>query len=301
VAGFLFLGILAAGLVALYVDGPPLHIAPLLLIAILSVSLVGSLLVEAPFAIRAGRGGKAGAFRILGIFAIAQLATHTAIVAVLLSMSTFTLYTELKLERDLRFVPGELDAWVYYIDVDDGSLRRIRINGRDREQVLPDAVAPYSRWGFATTRLFVLPGENNTVDLWVDDTHGRPLLKSFAAQAGMFFESDARDPWRPGWTAADLRPQDQREWTITSGAFMYSGFTVRDDEPGKEFGRLRWIAAFKHPWITDPWMAQSISILPGGFAVMSLGSEQIVVVDVEGRRIGYLTRGVGPVVALESP
>ncbi len=309
--GFIILVPAAMAFVDAGVDGPPLHTEPLLLGAILSFSCLGSLIVEASFAIVAGRGGGRTTAHVLLVFSVVQLLTHAGVTACLLLMSSLSLYTELELHRDLTFIPDDAQAWVYYIDADDGSLRRIRLNGEHPEHVLDAAAEPNSIWGYAGTMLHLLPcDDSGDLDLFVDGEADRLLIPAMAKIGGVFRDEDGNAVPSRFSGIADMRAPHDRPWTVTSGHFFPGGFEVReyvakdDASLGLAWGRytrMLWRGAFHHPWMEWPWRAESITILPGGLTVMELDPAQIIVVDVENRRLGYLARGHGPVVVIEEP
>ncbi len=266
----------------------------ILLIFFLIISFLLSIVLEWPFCywiLKRQVDVKKKAWRAS---VIAQFFSYVIIVPLYIYSSGLSLLVDCKVDRRLSFVKS--DAWVYYISVDGADVNRVHIDGSVREKVV-------SAGGIhgESARLFVRPSK--TSDKWdlgvVDRQPDRVLFEKmlivdFADHAEPFRRWDGelyeREPDSWGNIGiSDFRPAEERGWKVSGGFWAIEGLHAKNEEEGKDF-----YAALETPFIQ--WVIRNITVLPGDQVVFSLGSSQIVVMDLKTRKIGLLAFGYGPVV-----
>jgi hypothetical protein len=292
--------VLLAGLQMLLYDhvftGPPLYAVGSVLGTLLVAALVGSLIIEAPFAVAAGWKDRQSVSRAVKAFILVQTATHIAVTCMFLVVSDLSLF-QLRIERHHVLIPRELQGWVYYIRPDERDLWRIRLDGSRQEHItslhLPQEDDRFPR----QDALYVLPAEDGMWNLMVTGLE-TPILERFATIAGAFVDHGGSEPRSPTWWAADLRPADQRPWHVIAQEFGFApGLEFKPPMTGQylqpSFARIGLYHAM------GVWTARSATVLPGNFVVLEFKRDQIVVIDAEGKRIAFLAHGRGPVVTLD--
>jgi hypothetical protein len=145
------------------------------------------------------------------------------------------------------------------------------------------------------------------------------LLASLPDTAAVHFES-AKDgePWRvrlngqglervgenerisrparvPGKSrqVVDRRPPDA-SWDVRMGFFSFEGIQAVHRPTGRSFR-----AALDTPFLA--WPPSEANLLPGDLVVCQLGPDQIVVLDLNARRLALLAAGHSPIVVLAPP
>jgi hypothetical protein len=304
-----------AGLLHQWVfTGPPLYSSKWVLVTVLLGSLVGTLAIEAPFvACAALRTGKVRS--ALRAFAGAQLMTYTVTLVLFLLVSRFSVVTGLRTVPVTQIVTQSPGAWVYYLDSDRQTVRRIRLDGTADQHVVSVPVAPKQHW---RERLYAMPalwGERDNPrpstwqeweaaagglwDLWITGNPDAVLIRDFALRPGVFRSHSETEATRPDWWPADMRQQENRPWEAQFYSFAETGlvFFGPRQESGSKGPRLHSFA-FAHPF--EGWNGGSITIFPTGLLVLEFGPAQIVLIDYERRRIAALVRGYSPVVAIDA-
>jgi hypothetical protein len=257
----------------------------------LAVAFVGSVIIETPFAIWAGWTAQKGVRRAIGVFVVAQLVTFVIVTALFASVSDFSVLG-FRIERSTGAVAPQRGGWVYFIDPDRTTVSRVRLDGTRSEEVLALPIEQPRR----VSALYVRPGENETWDLWAEGIDS-PLLRNFAKTAGAFVDYGDVGPGPPTSRAADLRDDHDRPWIVVAYSFGWP--TIRFELPptAESRGPIKEIVGFNYA--LETWSPRSPTVLPGGFVVLEWGPSQIVIIDYEKRRIGYLAEGRGPVVVLD--
>jgi hypothetical protein len=287
--GALSLGAITQFLHAWVFTGPPLFSSLPVLITILVLAYVASVVVESPFVLLVARRAAYGRARAIRTFAAIQLLTHGVVVVCFGLVSPMSVVTDLRVEREAGAIEVPAEGWVYYFRPEDRAVWRVRLNGTRPEQVSP-ITGDYSEWW---SSIYPVPGtRGDTWDL-ASTPDGERVLTGLPGRPGYFVDRGGTEPGPPTWWAADLRPADSRPWMVGSGHIAEAG--IRIEEPGtRSFIRS---FTFAHPF--EGWRVQSQAVLPGGFIVAGFGKGQVVLIDVEGKRIGLLAEGYSPVVVLD--
>jgi hypothetical protein len=176
---------------------------------------------------------------------------------------------------------------VLYINPADGGVWQINIDGSGQRKVLQANLTAPSAW-----LLVCRSTEESRFDLCVakhSSSEAQPLRKGFISVGGLVDRNaeamsqgkeyswqpiDLRGPAKPNWTVGTVRTADV-------GIFIY--------EPD----HTRYHLALATPVLS--WTCDSPTILPTGQVLFQL-EDQIVILDVETRRLGFLVMGRGPVV-----
>lgn len=298
--GFYALVVLRANLVDLF-PGPMLLVAPTLLIILVAAAVVLAIVLEYPFALLSQRSPRRR-LRALGAVALAHGVSYPLLALWYAPMSGVSLYTGLTHDHTLAFVPPGLDAWVYYIRPEDGSVRRIRINGQENEQVASPGLTAWDE------RLFVWTTPEARHDLRAGSLTKIAtftLIEGFASSAVVHPNQIGPDDFggfdKQRGEALDLRPEGERDWLVRVNWYGADGLMCRNERTGEEIN-----FGFDNPLLPARLLASWPTILPGNLIVYQLGDEEfsddgescIVVVDLNARTLGLLARGRSPVVGL---
>lgn len=265
-----------------------------------ALAFVLTLLLEWPFcAIAIGpRAGRASV--ALRASLVAQSASY-AVLVVLYSVVTSSVvgpFSGVHIDEPSRFANSRA-AFIYYLSPDDGDVWRIHPDGSEREHVA--AIAEKSCFA----RLCVQKAdEDDAWDLCLQPSSyssaGRRVVRArFARNPGI--SASERDAGRDaaGMSlfhagAADLRPLDQRTWAVHTGFWPIEGLTAEQSGTSHVVH-----VAMETPFIMN-WPTRYATILPGDQVVYQLGA-QIMLLDLNQRKLGLITLGRGPVVVLDPP
>ncbi|MFH1692393.1 MAG: hypothetical protein ABIC68_07540 [Candidatus Omnitrophota bacterium] len=294
IAGFAILSLITTSLESFIT----LYSIKMFLAVFLIISFMLSVVLEWPFCcwiLRKQTDIKRKAWRAS---LIVQTISYAFIIPLYLLSSGISLLTDCKIDKTLSFVKS--GAWVYYIAGDNCSVNKIRVDGSAMEMV----TRLDGKSGEAA-RLFVRPSE--TRGQWdlgvVDRTPDRVLfekilLRDFTDTAEPFRHWDGElyekepDSWG-NVGISDFRLLDGRDWKFSVGFWAAEGLHARSDSEGKNI-----YVALETPFAQ--WIIRNVSVLPGNQAVFELGKNQIVVLDLETRKIGLLAFGKGPVVVFNA-
>lgn len=261
-----------------------------------AVSFVCSIFLEWPFCLWAMRRAGTRPGHGLRASAMAQVASYTLIVPYFYSLSSLSLYNDASLQSDLRFVKPPI-ATVYYINPDDGDVWRIRTDGTGKQRALSADLS------HSQARLFVDKDEKSErYDLWcVAGERGdvRVLSKGIgkiAAPRRLFEMSDEPGTfgnhglWGRATDHTVLDPTAPSQWRAFPGFWAAQGLAVkRGDERD-------YTIAMDAPFVS--WFCRNAVNLPNDQAIFQLDN-MIVILDMPTRKLGFLTIGRGPVVALD--
>ncbi|HOM72615.1 MAG TPA: hypothetical protein PLP86_10245 [Armatimonadota bacterium] len=204
---------------------------------------------------------------------IAQAASYAVLVPFYLSVSSTGLPPSIQFDNSLTFVKGN-PAIIHYV-ADDGDVYRINIDGSERRKVFHPKIK--------ITKLVAKPSEDGKYwSLYDSDGRGKLLLESFEKRPEGRFERDFY---------IDLRPEDQVDWEITIRNYQWErGPTMVNEYTGERMDMtVETAVAF--------WRASSFTILPDNIVVYQL-DDQILVLDLNKRKIGQLARGEMPVAVI---
>ena len=192
-------------------------------------------------------------------------------------------------EVDSSVVSNSTDAaTVFFISPEAGEVYRIRPNGQGLQKVLDLEVESSS------PRLIVRQAEDlDRWDLWVRETYDEEhmLIQNFASAAPFGEElQDTNGHYRMD-RAVYPGLADKKRWEVTTD--MWPGVSIRakNMKTGEQFS-----AGLETPFLR--WPSSSANVLPSDKAVYEFG-EQIVLLDLNSRKMGLITLGKAPVVVLD--
>lgn len=268
----------------------PLYDTPRMIMVMALVIYLATVIMEYPFCIWILRSRKTitlHLFRraLLASFG-AQTLSYGLLILYYLPVSSTGIYNNFDIDRQLSFARGSR-AVVYFISP-QGDVCRINADGTHRRTVVAKAVPDEYAW------LFVRKSpKTDSWDLWVRaGWEKRRILHEFAKYAaprvrksgGQSADDDAY-PRR----VADLRPDGERDWEIENR--FRSSLSMRAHRPGQSLG-----ISFETPFGT--WQTYCATILLGDLLVFQM-KKQILVLDLNKRKVGFLALGHGPVVGME--
>jgi len=287
-AGTLWLGAALAGQADLYLIAG--------VIAFLSVlAFAFSVILEWPFCLWILRRSENRAARAWRASLLAQTVSYVFLLAPLYFLASgFSLVTQTTFDKTLSF-SNTNNAWIYFIADEDCFLRKVRPNGQalQKIQVLDkklclqenryrkliaktDQLGAQSLW---LTSSFLSHEDIKVVDAIPDKIPVDPKCLKEGACAGQF------------WTS-DLRDVNARDWDVATGFWAIEGFHGENAKTGKKFH-----VALETPFVM--WSISNATVLPDDQAIFQIGRNQIVLMDLNTRKIGLVARGFSPAVAVE--
>ncbi len=271
------------------------------LLALLSLAFVTTL-VEWPFVFAVLPARNRVARSIVATLA-AQAASYLVLTLLYFRVSNMSVVTQ-TVNTDPADFARTTNAWVYYLPLDRSGLWRVRPDGADNARVR-EIGAP-DEWA----RLYWLRSTDGAGwDLWITTPADRPtyvpsgpqrpkqpLLTGLAGRAAMHRRDETPGGTRTNnWTswgkAPDLRLAGADELSVRAGFWPAEGLVV-----GK--GDLYTGRCFAMETPVTNWVTRSPTLLPHDQVVYQLG-DQIVLLDLNTRQIGLITRGTSPVVIIE--
>lgn len=273
--------------------GPPLYTIKPEYWTLLAASFLFTVVIEWPFCARAFDRERRRWKRTLRASLLAQAASYLLLLPLYLWLADYNVVTVLAPDRSLQFVPHDLDVRVYYIAADDGDVYSIGLDGRGRrhEYTLDDSVPPrklYARpndGGEGYSLCLLLESMRDDDQVLLGPLDGTPALPSDAANAEDFDEC-ARNPFCT-W---DLRPIEERHWRFE--LIPYSGSRLIAQRGGETI-------ALRYETTYDTWYVQCATAARDGLVVFE-AEEQILVADLDQRKIGIVARDHGPCVVLRA-
>jgi hypothetical protein len=269
----------------------PLYNARPLLIMLVAASFVLTVLIEWPFCLAAVRKLDSRLKKSIFASVLVQTVSYALLVPFYFLASGTSLFTRMDIDRSV-VAKSKDPVMIFFISPKDGDVYRIGLNGSGLEKVCvfggKDKVA----------RLFLRKAEDSAMwDLWIrpdrsksSDTMLVSGLTSGAAEPNPFRE-DNEYTWFNFGAAADMRAEDKRSWNVRTGFWAFEGLSARNEETRKGF-----TVALETPFLE--WYARNATVLPSDKVVYQLG-DQIVLLDMNTRKIGLVTIGRGPVVVLD--
>jgi len=278
----------------------PLYRAPALLVGTLIAAFLLTVVLEWPFCLWAFKKECCKFRKSPRASLVAQTASYTVLVLLYIPASGLSLYTRVDIDRSLS-LRGIPEGWVYFVSPDDGNIYRTRLNGSSQEKIVDTKPGKDSE----RAALFAWPsGKAGYWDLWFQAGRDQRelLLEKFATKAarpihdryGRIFTEDSNEPANPHtapWLVADLRDPANRNWKVVTGFWPIEGLRAEN----KETRESVWVA-LETPFLW--WQTCYATVLPGDRVVYQLG-DQVVLLDLNLRKIGLIALGRGPVVTLD--
>jgi hypothetical protein len=252
-------------------------------------SWVLSVILEWPFCVWILREKPNRARKAILASLIAQTASYAVLVPLYLSAGSVDLYTKVKLDRSLEFA-RDVHATVYFINPKDGAICRICANGSGLKKILDAGLTK------PDTRLFFrLSSDLANLDLWaapVTNFASAALLLpgvSSASSTNVAREVEMGDAPH-FYSVKDLRAYSQRDWQFQAGFWPVEGLQASNNHTGESL----------HLALETPFVSFSMScptVMPSNVVVFA-ANNQVLILDVDKRKIGLLAYGRGPAVVL---
>lgn len=275
--------------------GQPLYQASFVLWTIGISSYLASIVLELPFCWFCLPKGERSWGRTLLASLVVQTISYGVLVPYYLAASPTSLVSKTEHDASLSFARKER-AWVYFITPDGGDVFRIRPDGSNRQFVLAAGITNQFH------RLFLVPAMGEPAwNLCLVTERGslsegnasRILLERVARKTREVRIPDFIEDSRFSFGhPMDYRAASETSWKIWLGYWAAEGLHATSSS-----GDERRSFAFEAPFVLN-WYARNATVLPSGLVIYQLG-EQIVALDVEHRKVGFVTLGRGPVVVLE--
>lgn len=272
--------------------GAPLYTIRPEYYVLLAASFLLTVLIEWPFCAAAFKRGERRWKRTLKASLLAQVASYLVLLPLYVWLADYSVVAALSPDRSLGFVPSDLAARVYYISAEDGDVYSVRVAGGDRrrEYEIDDSLAAEKVYGAQLDE-----GDGNGLWLLLEDhrDENRVLLGPLPGTPGVPSPAasveDAHECAADVACAWDLRPSDEREWQFH--VVPWGGWRITCKR-GAETISLRYETTY------DAWGLENLTAIRGGLIVFEAG-EQILVADLEQRKIGVVALGRGPFVIIE--
>lgn len=269
----------------------PLYSFPGVLRLLMLVTFVESFLVEWPFCLWVMKPWRKNILKSAAACLIAQIASYAVIVLLYRGVLDLSLYQQMAVDPDL--VPHATEpAVVYFVSNQGNKVCRINLNGTGLTEIAtldsPDYWAPL---------FFRRAEDKQRWDLYARQ-RGRDgksadaaILKNLPVHtAGWRFGDDGEEEKEAseGWEyVCDLRTTGESAWKLVLAKFT---LWVRNETADADLS-----IGLETPLIA--WYPRLPTILPGDQVVCQFG-DQILLLDLNRRRVGLLAMGHSPVVAL---
>jgi hypothetical protein len=260
-----------------------------------AASFLASIILEWPFyawALRRGGYKSASMFRSSFRASVyAQTASYILLLPWFYLVSGTGLFSAVTTDKTMSLVKSR-DAVVYFISPQRGAIYRVLPDGTGLQWVQE------SPFGKETKRLFLRPSsDKHGFDLWVEGANQRQTCvveKQFGPaadpQEGWYKYNTL--PWPHDFgPPLDLRPENDRNWKVDIAFWPTVGVSGENKKTGKFLS-----AGLETPFLA--WESRYGTVLPGDEVVYQLGN-QIVILDLNQRKIGLIAMGRGPVVTLD--
>ncbi|MFH1228525.1 MAG: hypothetical protein V1701_11575 [Planctomycetota bacterium] len=204
--------------------------------------------------------------------------------------SGLSLINGTELDKTLSFVKDD-KAWVYYISPNDGDIYRAKLNGTSVQKIKDAKISGKYK------QLFLRPADEKPyMDLWVLDKENslkgpEYLIISHVIDHVTVSSYQKEKDFAPWFKSVDFRPDEQRDWDVYTGFWSIEGLSAKNKKTGQHF----WIA-LETPFID--WSMRNLTILPNDQVIFQLGDNQIIILDLNSRKLGLITKGRSPVVIM---
>ena len=280
----------------------PLYNAPDFITFMAICALVLTIILEWPFCYRALKDKKRRVLKSLAASPLLNVLSYAFLAWAYFSMSSVSIYTELDVTRDLSFAKNK-NAWIYYISTEDGDVYRIHPDGTSKELFKDVNIEiPDSKYGVSPSLLRLPSEDGKSCDLWLAGEEDRILVKNFS-------ECESRPVLRSSDTGEtveapketdemsfifyyrDFTEDTEPAWILSGGYWAIEGIYAENKKSEESFR-----AAFETPFIE--WNSSHFNYVDGDQVIYQLG-KQIVLLDLDEKKIGLITAGVGPLVTLD--
>jgi hypothetical protein len=224
----------------------------------------------------------------LGASGCVNVLSYAVLIYLYLSVSNTSLLTHTS-PAEASSILKRNDLIIYFLSSDGHSLNMVDVKGHDERRIV-DVGSEMKR------PLLYVCDAGERMDLrvmWDDPNDMSAKRKSAALVNGLSGKTAVSQPCasveqRFRGEVTDFRTDQERNWIIRGWPYAIEGLTADSKSGGQRIS-----LALETPFIN--WPVTNVTILPGDQVICQLG-DQIVVVDLETRRIGLITRGISPVV-----
>ena len=255
---------------------------PILLVMI-TTSYLLTILLEWPFVFLIFRKQENKAKRSFWASAIVQTISYALLIPYYLSVSWTNPLQDIHIDKSLSFAPKK-NIWIYYISEKDKCVFKVKPDGSENKKIRVNPIVNEN------AKLFLdLSEDNSYFDLLAGidiDEKTNEIIVPHIARVFYSPEHDSIFSW-----ITDLRPSSQRVWEIDATFLASLGFKAINKETNAQLH-----LAMETPFLT--WPVRMTTILPNDQVVFQLGT-QIIILDLNTRKIGLITKGYSPVVVKE--
>lgn len=262
-----------------------LYNAPRIMWIAIVVFIIGTIVLESPFCIRVLSNKNLNRRMLLkkAVLAsvLAQALSYGLLIPYYTNIGEASLYTKLKLDRSLSLASG-VKATVYYIGL-DGDVYTIGIDGKNRRKFIDSNIDENSK---------LIVKKSPDADAWdllyrtSRDTE-KVIVKQFTKE-GIVANEDISDF---GDSSSFLSKKKQK-WDVKTGFWAEEGLRAKNEKTGESIH-----ITYATPFLLS-WQARNATILTESLIVYQLGN-QIVLLDLDKRKIGLITMGRGPIVKMD--
>jgi len=262
------------------------------------LSFLLTLLLEWPFCFWAMGPSPRRLPRSVRADLLVQTATYIGLVGLASQMGSYTLFTEVTLDPNV-VSETRLDATVFYLSSDLGNLHTTKLNGQGQQKIRAVGLQDHH---FADLFLRQIGegrpwalclGWNTPNEVLVSDV-GLSTIPDFVYREDRLLDgvkTTTIHTWKLYAPPMDYRPADRRDWKVHMG--WWAGLRASGQKTG-----LTLKVCLDTP--VGTWPVQYGTILPDDKVVFEM-ADQILLLDLNTRRLGAIAPGRCPVVVLHAP
>ena len=262
-----------------------------------ALSFAATLVLEWPFCFWVLKNSARRLTKSIGACLLAQTASYAVLVPLGIWWSSYDVFTAVRLDPSVVSEASEY-VTVFYISPDDGDLYAIRLNGTRGRRVVPLGLTDrYPRLhlrqvGQGSPWQLCL-GQDAEQKLVIPDVRLAKVphsLYTFQDTSAGAEVTEIRNHW--SYTPPiDYRAEEDRDWNVTLQWWM--GLWVDNQRTGEAFRVCLDTALLT-------WRVSYGTVLPGDQVVFEMNG-RILLLDLNTRRLGMITRGSYPLVVLHEP
>jgi hypothetical protein len=250
-------------------------------LAVLSFPL--TILIEWPFCFCILYGKVSARWRSFQACSLAQTLSYTLLIPFYLFFVLYPPWGKYEFDKTLRFAPSK-GMWIYYLAEHDQELHRIRPNASEQEKVMDlDHPGPIHIGVVhnATSESWDLVG--SFVSERIDQSYRNVLIEDLSIAEGTNWLE--KDHW---WEKAVIASSSS-EWEVYSD-YVLNGHKVNDYQE-------MFYVGMTYPFLPNPF-ASFVTQIPCNQVIFQV-AEEIVIYDIDEKKLGVITRGQEPMVVLE--
>jgi len=259
-----------------------------------ALSFAATLVLEWPFCFWALKNSARRLTKSIGATFLAQTASYAVLIPLGIWWSSYDVFTAVRLDPSVVSEAGE-HATVFYVSPDDGDLHEIRLNGTGGRRVVPLALTGRSprlhlrQVGQGSPWQLCL-GQGAEQKVLIPDVRLAKVphsLYTFQDTSAGAEVTEIRNRWSHT-PPIDYRAEADRDWNVTLQWWM--GLWADNQQTGEAF-RVCLDTALR------TWGVSYGTVLPGDQVIFEM-ADRILLLDLNTRRLGMITRGSYPLVVL---